>query len=64
MTGYAVFNPDAKSQKAHPDYGTCEAVLVDATEEEATNRLRRFEEVNPSKQFELRSWPSGERVGR
>ncbi len=63
MTGYAIFNPSSKAQKVHPEYGLCEAVYPDLTEEEAEAKLERFKSVNPNKEFFLVLWPSGERVG-
>ncbi len=64
MSGYAVFDPDKHSQKSHPEYGTCEALYPNLTEEEAMKKLERFEEANPDKQYVLLVWPSGERVGK
>lgn len=60
---YAVFDPNKHSQKSHPKYGTCEAVYPNLTEEEAMKKRERFAEVNPDKSYDLRCWPSGERVG-
>lgn len=63
MTGYAIFDPDRHTTKSHPEYGTCEALYPDLSEEEAKKALEGFQSVNPGKTYELRSWPSGAGFG-
>ncbi len=58
---YAVFDPTSGHPRRHPDYGYCDAILPNRTEEEA-RQIVTTKRKN-GKGYELRRWPRGEKVG-